>query len=136
MDSVSNKSFLKQGSVPIPMMSKNIDIDVGADSVQIGSFGCEGCLVLLYSVIDKTIAVFKYVGSKIKTVKSLDLQSTPGYMFELVNRTDTDGLEYHVIVVHVHGLGSEDLISIKDCEQAKSAYYELDMLTVGFSSTH
>lgn len=136
MDSVINKSSVKPKSGLQPLISKNVEIDVGMGSVQVGSFGCDGCSILLYSFVDKTIVTFRYVDGKIETEQTVDLAINPAFMFELIPRQDNDNGSYYAIAVHVHGVGVQDLIGIKDFTQAKLAYAELDALTARFRLIH
>jgi len=136
MDSVNNKNYNPQKFTQPSPVSNDIEIDVGLGSVQIGSLGCDGCSVLLYSLIDQTIATFNYNDGKLTTVHTFDLQLNPGYLFELKHQKDKYDVPYYAIVVHIHGVGIESLINIKDFEQAKQAYAEIDMLTRRFRQLH
>jgi len=136
MDSVNNKNNSPQIKVHPLCVPQDVEIDVGLGSVQIGSLNCEGCSVLLYSLVDETIATFQYIDGYLKSEQTYDLSISTAYIFELATRHDLNDEPYYTISVHIHGIGQRDLINIKGFDQAVEAYTELNGLWGSFKTLH
>lgn len=122
-------------SQPIKVAS-DITIDVSEGIVQLGSLGCEDCSVLLYSIVDKTLATFSYAGGNLSADSSLDLAQHPTYYFNLASKTDNHGELYFALSIVIYGQQEVLLMNIREEEQAKSAIASLSLMEHGSLAVH
>ena len=109
-------------------VSPSVEIDTSLGSVQIGSLGCEGCSVLLYSLQDQTIVTFKYDDGELLSEQSYDTSIIATYFFSLDVRQDLNDRTYYSICLHTLAHGDIDLINIEDFVRAKAAFNEMNKL--------
>tara|TARA_R110001583_G_scaffold161109_1_gene313017 strand:- start:7393 stop:7815 length:423 start_codon:yes stop_codon:yes gene_type:complete len=127
MESVKEGFTHPETRVPL-RVSASVEIDVSLGSVQIGSLGCEGCSVLLYSLHDQVIVTFKYEDGELSSEQTYDTSEIESYYFTLESSRDLNDKEYYSICLHTLEFGEVALIHIKDFEQASAAVNEINML--------
>jgi hypothetical protein len=135
MESVIEGFIHPETRLPL-MVAPSVEMDMSLGSIQIGSLGCEGCSVLLYSLQDQIIVTFKYVDGELMSEQTYDTSLIGDYHFTLETRHDLNDKSYYSICLNTVSHRAISLINIQDFECAKSAMEEMGKLKERYPAVH